>query len=369
MLDKQKVMQELLKSVPTLFRETAHERSLAQELFGWMQKNPEIVAQAQSEESSIPVPSWQGPIDAAILVKEHEHPYSVVAVDGSQIYPDRHQGMACYLLNSGVAHFVYDTTSSVRLFSAPVLYTQVDNLDMSEDMVNCKRAELEFAVGLEQAIVARSLYSSIPTIFLCDGSLIFWHLESKHPRIKEQFLKRYIEQLEAFFQEKIIIAGFISLPKSKELVSVLRKCLPISPFKNAGCALETVIDTDIAELFIKKNERTLIFMHNSALAKSYPPHLRPCFLYMHCGDEIARIEMPFWVTQEEELLNRALRILLDQCNKGNGYPIALAEAHEQAVVNTRERQFFFEMLYKMAINENYRMHASQKSLKKRIVSI
>ena len=110
-------------------------------------------------------------------------------------------------------------------------------------------------------------------------------------------------------------------------------------------------------------------MHNSKLAESYPAHLRPCFVYLHVGDEIVRIEIPAWIAQDSELLTRALRIVRDQSIKGNGYPIALAEAHEQAVVNTADRQFFFEMLYKMAVNENYRLHASQKSLKKRYVSI
>ena len=370
MLDKQKVMQELLKSVPTLFKDTAHERAFAQEVFTWLRQHPDVVEQIQLAESAIAIPSWQGAVDNVYTVTPHEYPYTVVAVDGSQIYPDRHQGVSCYLLNSGVAHFTYDMVSSVRLHSSPVIFTQVDTLDMSEDMVNCRRAELEFEVGLEQAIVARSLYPTLPLLFLCDGSLIFWHLESKHPRIKERFLKRYIEQLDAFFQERVVIAGFISLPKSKELVSILRKGLAYTPFQKKGVEpFETVIDTDIAQWFINPNQRTVLFIHNSSLAEAYPAHLRPCFVYMHCGDEIARIEIPFWVAQDEGLLNTALRILMDQCNKGNGYPIALAEAHEQAVVNTSDRQFFFEMLYKMAINENYRLHASQKSLKKRFVSI
>ncbi len=370
MLDKQKVMQELIKSVPTLFKETAHERAYAQEVFGWMQQNPALVEQIKSQESAITIPSWQGSIDATVPVVPHEHPYAVVAVDGSQIYPDRHQGMACYLLNSGVAHFVYDEKSSVRLFSSPALFTQMDGQDMSEDMVNCRRAELEFEVGLTQSLVARSLHPALPTVFLCDGSLIFWHLESKHPRIKERFLKRYIAQLDAFFQERVVIAGFISLPQSKELVSVLRKCVAHGPLKNSiTCTFDTLIDADIADFFIKRGESTTVFVHNSSLADSYPPHLRPCFVYMHCGDEIGRVEVPFWVAQDKELLSRALRIIMDQCNKGNGYPIALAEAHEQAVVNTGDRQFFFEMLYKMAIDENYRLHASQKSLKKRFISI
>lgn len=380
MLDKQKVMQELIKSMPTLFKETSQERLLARELFTWLQNNPQVVVQLQSIESSIVLPSWQGPIDAVQSIMPHEHPYAVVAVDGSQIYPDRHQGMACYLLNTGIAHFVYSSTSSVRLFSVPSLFTQIDDLDMSEEMVNCRRAELEFEVGLQEAKRARELHpdepsalvpgTPVPSMLLCDGSLIFWHLESKPPRIRDRFLKKYLEQLDAFYNERILIAGFISSPKSKELVALLRLASAQDVMKNGTAPkFDTSIDADIAAFFLKEGQRTTLFTHNSQLADKYPAHLRPCFVYMHVGDEIARIEVPNWIAQDNELLNRVLRIIMDQCKKGNGYPIALAEAHEQAVVNTSDRQFFFEMLFKMAMDSSYRLHASQKSLKKRFVSV
>lgn len=247
---------------------------------------------------------------------------------------------------------------------------------MSEDMVNCRRAELEFQVGLLETIKAQEQRPNVPTLFLCDGSLIFWHLESKHPRIKELFLKRYIEQFDAFYQARVLIAGCISLPKSKELVSILRKCLALKLVQSSltqqsdvSASFETSTDTDIADLFLKEGESTTVFIHNSKLAESYPAHLRPCFVYLNIEDEILRVEIPAWIAQESELLMRVLRIVRDQSIKGNGYPIALAEAHEQAVVNTADRQFFFEMLYKMAVDENYRLHASQKSMKKRYVSI
>lgn len=370
MLDKQKVMQELLKSLPALFKENVNEHKSARALFSWLQSNHQVqetfVAIARQEK----LPSWEGSLDAAQTIVPHEHPYSVLAVDGSQIYPDRHQGMACYLLNAGAAHFIYDRQSSVRLFSAPSLCTQTETTDMSEDMVNCHRAELEFEVGLRESVDFQTSSPTMPHIFLCDGSLIFWHLESKHPAIKERFLKKYIEQLDAFYQQKIITAGYISSPKSKELISLLRACIKLNLVSSfAASSFESVVDTAIAELFLNAGQCSTLFIHNSALAESYPPHLRPCFVYMHTGDEIARVEVPFWVGQDAYLLERTLRIIQDQCHKGDGYPIALAEAHEQAVVSNQDRQFFFDMLHKMAFEQNYRLATSQKSLKKRRVGV
>jgi hypothetical protein len=60
---------------------------------------------------------------------------------------------------------------------------------------------------------------------------------------------------------------------------------------------------------------------------------------------------------------------LDQCNKGRGYPVVLAEAHEQAVVKGADRDFFYSVITKIGIEENKRILVSQKSAKKRRMSI
>lgn len=58
--------------------------------------------------------------------------------------------------------------------------------------------------------------------------------------------------------------------------------------------------------------------------------------------------------------------MLDQACKGNGYPVAIAEAHEQAVVKGPDRDFFYLLINKLAYDEKKRMSLSQKSMKKRV---
>ena len=369
MLDKQKVMQELERSIPPLLKESSDEYSTVRTLFTWLQQHPDAVELLKKTGTPYTIPSWEGLLDAVVPIAPHEHPYVVLAVDGSQIYPDKHQGVSCYLVNSGVVHFVYGTTSSVRLFSSPTVYTQLDDTNISEDMVNCRRAEHEFDFGWRESVKARAMHPEIPFISLCDGSLIFWHLESKGHQIKERFLKRYIEQLDRFYQERIPLAGYISLPKSKEVVALLRNAITHNLVAGVHGSCDMIVDADIMGFFLPQGYRSTLFMHNSALAARYPQHLRPCFLYLNIGNEIARVEVPAWVAEDEQLLMRVIRIIHDQCIKGNGYPIALSEAHEQAVVKAGDREFFFEMLYKMSVNHNHRMTHSQKSLKKRYVAV
>ena len=41
--------------------------------------------------------------------------YAVCGIDGSQIYPDRHEGFSEYLINVGTAHFIYNLDSHAEL--------------------------------------------------------------------------------------------------------------------------------------------------------------------------------------------------------------------------------------------------------------
>lgn len=368
MLDKLKLVAELQKSISGLFQDTSLELDAARRIFEWLCDHPEIHELIKKLQSPYPVPLWRGALQAVFCEELQKHPYGVVATDGSQIYPDKHQGVSCYLINTGVVQFVYGHKSSVRLFSEPTVVTSLDDPDMTEDMVNCRRGELEFERGLIETSKARAAQPDIPHLYLCDGSLIFWHLEAKSPQVKERFLKRYIELLDGFYKERLLIAGYISLPKSKELVALLRNCISQGLVKEL-ITLDTIIDTHLTSFFLPVNHRTTVFTHNSALAESYPPHLVPCFVYLHLPTEIARIEIPRWVAQDPEALSTVIGIIKDQATKGNGYPVALSEAHEQAVVKGPDREFFFDMVYKLGITHNQRLHPSQKSLKKRFVSV
>ena len=68
------------------------------------------------------------------------------------------------------------------------------------------------------------------------------------------------------------------------------------------------------------------------------------FCYVHVGAEVARVEFPQWVVEDSQLLNSSLSLMLAQVQKGFGYPVALAEAHNQAVVRGGERTRFFTLL-------------------------
>ena len=54
--------------------------------------------------------------------------------------------------------------------------------------------------------------------------------------------------------------------------------------------------------------------------------------------------MPRWASRREDLVDLVHSVVLEQCRLGQGYPLALAEAHEQAVLNGADREEFWRMV-------------------------
>ena len=64
------------------------------------------------------------------------------------------------------------------------------------------------------------------------------------------------------------------------------------------------------------------------------------FYYLNGSAEIARVESPDWLADDPELLALSRAMLVKQCQLGLGYPVAISEAHEQAVISGHDRQEF-----------------------------
>jgi NurA-like 5'-3' nuclease len=122
------------------------------------------------------------------------------------------------------------------------------------------------------------------------------------------------------------------------------------------------------ELFINllgQGERSALFISQSSIVqKRYGEH-KVYFFYLRVDDEIARVEIPRWVATDESLLNLAHNLALDQCRRGHGYPVALTEAHEQAVVTGADREQFWQLVESLLVEEKMPTPTSAKSQSKR----
>jgi hypothetical protein len=91
-----------------------------------------------------------------------------------------------------------------------------------------------------------------------------------------------------------------------------------------------------------------------------------CFFYLKLDDEVARVEVPLWVADSHELLYMVHALVMEQCRKGFGYPVALSEAHEQAVVTGADRAQFWDVVERVMREGNIGTGSSLKQRSKKI---
>ncbi len=383
MLNRAQLLQKLEHIANALFVDDVETHKYIQTIWQTICADPLIAQKVRNAHVSWPLPSWNGTLDAVFEVDESPERYSLVSVDGSQIYPDRHYGLSCYLINIGyvVLHYGISTKPSVsfkpvQLYSEPYVFSGYDDddpVEVSTELINCKRQDLEFRYGQECAsqVYAQCENAEQSLLLLFDGSLIFWHLEAQDVALKEAFLSRYIMHLVSLYKKRILTASYISLTKSRELLNIVRSYLCDFDQKNEtdDLDLRRIVDAHIVRSYLRKGQRTTVFKNHARVSEQYPDAVHPHFFYLHVGNEIGRVEIPAWIAQDDQLTNRIAQYVYDQCNKGGGYPVGLAEAHEQAVVKGPDREFFYHLLTKMSIERNRGVTTSIKAQRKRSIGV
>ncbi len=314
--------------------------------------------------------------------------FTIIATDGSHIDVDRHRSTRCYLINIGTTILHYGARSSADLDSFPCLYSGDEDLVIAPAGVKGREQPVEgVLLGIKRSVdelhqlaqLAKELPSGSSSLALVDGSLILWGLEAYPEFVTEALLDRgflsYLEDMRKLNNGKrLALASYISFPRSTDVVNALR--VAICPHEVADCDrycstgerdCDVVAGVQDKELFLNllsQGERSALFISLSKIQKHYGAH-QVYFFYLKVDDEIARVEIPQWVATDESLLNLVHTLVLDQCQRGQGYPVALSEAHEQAVVTTADKGNFWQLVESSLIEEHLPSLSSAKSQSKR----
>ena len=75
--------------------------------------------------------------------------------------------------------------------------------------------------------------------------------------------------------------------------------------------------------------------------------------------------MPLWVADDPHLEDLIHAVVLSECEKGDGYPMILTEAHERAVIRGHERQLFYDMIEREMTGRGLPYTGSRKQASKR----
>jgi len=316
--------------------------------------------------------------------------FTILATDGSNIDVDRHRSTRCYLINIGSVILHYGTQPSAVLNSFPSLYFGDDDLVIMPTGAKGREQLIEGALlGIKRGVdecnhlakLAAELPPSSSSLALLDGTLILWGLEAYPEFVTEALLSKgflsCLDDLRKLNNDKrLAMASYISFTRSTDVVNALRVALcphdPADcdrycpPGEKRGC--DTVAGIRDRELFsniLGQGERSALFVSQSSIVQKHYGVHQVYFFYLKVDDEVARVEIPMWVATDENLLNLVHSLVLDQCQRGQGYPVALSEAHEKAVVTGADRENFWQLVESSMVEEHLPSLGSAKSQSKR----
>ena len=304
--------------------------------------------------------------------------HTVFATDGSQISPSHHEIAYCYLLNVGTVMLHYGQSRHPVLDSVPEVFYKPEDLYASrqwgirtEEWMGYRRAVSEAIALAEMGCDWAKINDHklpAPALAMVDGSLIYWFLEQLPSEARDRILQPILEAWDKLRLAKIPLLGYLSASRSSESLSFLRfeacthevpDCMTNCPnvgftatsafAEKAPCQeFEPLRDTILWATILSPGQRSPLWKSQARILDLYGLN-SVYFCYVHVGTEVARIEVPEWVAQDQAELDLALGMMLAQVHKGGGYPVTLAEAHNQAVVTGGDRTRFFALLEQQMI--------------------
>jgi hypothetical protein len=377
-----------------------------------------LLAQAQARQGALlmALDTWRDripfavatpvePLDTRATLTPAPAAHSVLATDGSQISPNHHEIAYCYLLNVGRVVLHYGQGRYPLMDSLPEVVYRAEDLYESrpwgirtEEWMGYRRtvAEAETLAALAQRAIAPpptalesvddgTVNTSVdgaeaalpPTLAMTDGSLIYWFLEDLPGEARDRILQPILAAWDQLQQLRLPLVGYVSASRSGEGLNLLRlqacpygepDCLTHCPDRQdrAPCqGFEPLRDVALWATRLTPGQRSPLWRSSANILHQYGDHT-VYFCYLHVGAEVARVEMPQWVALDQALRDQALGLVLTQVQKGYGYPVALAEAHNQAVVRGGDRTRFFALLEREMIRAGLQNVAtSYKEARKR----
>ena len=319
--------------------------------------------------------------------------WSTLSVDGSHIDVDRHLPVPCYLINMGGCILSYGDTPYADFFNEPPLAPTREDLDLS-DPGNANNEELISGplLGILRSVQEieylvekiQDCPENQPLLALVDGTLVLWGLSGQgyRPFVRNTILaERFfpaLEKLRRLAQTRTItVAAYVSLPRTTEVTNAIRCSL--CPFESSLCQescshhrsrrepcdqANGFMDRELFQEILEPYSRSPVYKTTPTAAQEYYGEHQVYFYYLNSGNEIARVEIPQWVASNNDLLELGHSLIVEQCKKGQGYPVAISESHEQAVINGSDRQVFHNMVLEALERQGLSSYTSEKERSK-----
>jgi hypothetical protein len=289
---------------------------------------------------------FQEDVVASLPCESSASPAALLAVDGSQIVPDRHEEILFGLINTGSVLFIPGSgaapsvASETQLLYGEQLFGGADRL-LSEGDLALLRDAAERRSLLQHTLAPGS-------IALTDGTLELWG--PKDPGDQRSFdraLSKYIDQLHEIQRRDMTLAGYVDKPGADLVIRMLEIAQADTQVRSAGRGqrpLRGATDRHLFGSLLGPGCRSAVFELISSSRTRYSGDLAIHFFYLNVGHEshpfVARVEVPRWVAADHQRIRTLHATLLEQCRVlgARPYPYILHRAHETARISLHEKE-------------------------------
>jgi len=349
-----KQVREMGAQAPGYRQRAAEKLQTALSLFNQLaEKNVEIRQRIEKAAASEPglrcaVPAVE-PILSAIPLPFTGSASVILAADGSQINPSRHEAADFGVINLGALRLAKDNPPLESVSSRLLYYDELETPagTLSEELIALMRD-----VGERRLLADLAKTETSPVVALTDGMLEVFGEPRKEPGFEAQF-KEYLDSLRELSELKTIVAGYVDKPRADLLARMLElmagseedmlKRVRERPFGG-------VTDAMLLGGRLAPGMRSAVFGIQSRSSKVFTGALKLHFFYLNVGFDdapiLARVEIPAWVAETGELIDLLHATLAAQCaiTGSKPYPYVLHRAHEIAVVGMAERDQISTMI-------------------------
>ncbi len=310
-----------------------------------------------------------GPLDGAsaedinATIDEPDLPPSatIIAVDGSQVYPDERAPVHYYLLNIGLFIYHHGGESTPQPETYPELFYHRKYVHdeygqlIHNRLVDDRRTVREMWAISELAHEVKG--EARPLVALYDNRLLF--VPGSDRKENKDLMTDYRKSLVHLHDSGALLAGYIDNPiRSRRFIQLLyllsleneveakrhQKAL------SRGGDMEGLSDQQLFKKILKPGQRSAIMVQSSPQNKlfrnSFGESYEVAFFYLNVseklrrrGDHIVRVDIPMWVARDQRAVRELHAIVLSQCRMQgrNPYPYALTRADELAYIGAKDK--------------------------------
>lgn len=329
---------------------------------------------------------WSGavpanePLDGVYTPDRLPERVTIVAADGSQIYPDRHALALYYALNLGgivlrlgSGEAPYTESEPALCFEDRLLLDDQDNV-IAGQLINARRTVQELKTLTRLACAEPN---DVPVVALSDGNIALRVKQESIPAREGQALQaEYMSHLSQLREAGVTVGSFITRPSATSVVRLMHLATEcprdrIAEYvKNRPRPFEGMDDKPVFAAHLKVGERSAIFKQTTQWSKPYEEAGHAIhFFYVNVStperETLVRIELPEWVADKPERVALLHAAVVDQCRvTSEPYPYVLTRADELAVITTREKAALDDLIAAEMLNHNLSALPSEKAATK-----